>query len=123
MKTLSLLEGDLTPQARAVLRAFADAQTRAPAFLVSAGVFPELSESGAEKLQDIVCELAERHFDQKRVHRALRTSLDRGCRSTEARDQIENPISALLESEATAAYLFGLAAGLSLASAGEWLTT
>ena len=120
MKTPGL-DGDLTPQARAVLRAFTDAQTRAAGFILSTGVFPEVSESGDEKLHSIIRDLAARHLDQRKADRALRTALTRGCRALESRDPIESALNALLASETTAAYVFGLAAGLSLATAGEWL--
>jgi hypothetical protein len=116
VKILPGLNGDLTPQARAVLRAFADAQTRAAGFVLSSGVFPEVSESGDERLLGIVRDLASRYLGQKRRERALRASLSRGARSTKARDRIEADLNALLASETTAAYVFGLAAGLSLTS-------
>lgn len=117
------MNGDITPQARAVLRAFTDAQTRAAGFLLSTGVFPEVSEPGSERLHTIVRELAARHLDQRRADRALRTALSRGCRALEARDQIEGALSALLSSETKAAYLFGLAAGLQLGSIADTLKT
>src|SRR3954471_6860311 len=124
MKVPPGMDGDLTPQAQAVLRAFADAQTRAAGFLLSTGVFPEVSESGSEKLHTVVRELAgrppdpgrggagvagaaARHLDQGRADRALRAALTRGCRALEARDQIEGALHALLSSETKAAYVFG----------------
>ena len=119
MKILSGLNGDLTPQARAVLRAFTDAQTRATGFLLSTGVFPEVSESGSEKLHTIVRDLASRHLNQKRLERTLRGALKRGVASARSRDRVEAALNALLDSETTAAYVFGLAAGLSLASFGD----
>jgi hypothetical protein len=121
MKVPPGMDGDLTPQAQAVLRAFADAQTRAAGFLLSTGVFPEVSESGSEKLHTVVRELAARHLDQGRADRALRAALTRGCRALEARDQIEGALHALLSSETKAAYVFGLAAGLQLGSLAETL--
>jgi hypothetical protein len=121
MKVPPGMDGDLTPQARAVLRAFTDAQTRAAGFLLSTGVFPEISESGSEKLSSIVHDLAARHLDQRRADRALRTALNRACRALETRDQIEGPLNALLSAETKAAYLFGLAAGLQLGSLADTL--
>jgi hypothetical protein len=121
MKVPPGMDGDLTPQARAVLRAFTDAQSRARGFLLSSGVFPDVSESGSEKLHSLIRDLAARHLDQKKADRALRSALTRGCRALESRDPIESALNSLLASETTAAYVFGLAAGLSLASAGEWL--
>ncbi len=121
MKILPGLDRDLSPEGRAVMRAFGDAQTRAAGFLMSAGIFPEVSESSSDKLHSAVRDIAARHLDQRRLDRVLRAALQRGARSAESRDQIESALNALLDSEATAAYLFGLAAGLSLASAGDWL--
>ena len=121
MNILSSLDGELTPQGRAVVRAFTDARTRAATFLLSCGVFPEVSESGSERFHRIVRDLAARHLDQKGLDRALRLSLQRGARSPESRDEIEAALTAILASEAKAAYVFGLAAGLSLASASDWL--
>jgi hypothetical protein len=121
MKVPPGMDGDLTPQARAVLRAFADAKTRAAGFLLSTGVFPEVSESGSEKLHTIVRDLAARHLDQRRADRALRVALNRACSALETRDQIEGPLNALLSAETKAAYLFGLAAGLQLGSIADTL--
>ena len=119
MKILPGLDVDLTPQARAVLRAFTDAQTRATGFLLSTGVFPEVSESGSEKLHTIVRDLASRHLNQKQLERTLRAALKRGVAAGQSRDRVEAALNALLDSETTAAYVFGLAAGLSLASFGD----
>jgi hypothetical protein len=121
MKNLPGLDGELTPQARAVMRAFSDAQTRAAGFILSSGVFPEVNESSSERLLNVIRGLASRHLDQKRLDRALRSALSRCARSPEARDTIEAALNALLATETTAAYVFGLAAGLSLASLGESL--
>jgi hypothetical protein len=115
------LDADLTPAARAVMRAFADAQTRAVPFLLRSGVFPEVSESGSDGLLNIIRDLASRHLNQKSRARELRMSLARHSRSREGRDQIEGALNALLANETTAAYLFGLAAGLSLTSLGDSL--
>jgi hypothetical protein len=121
MKNVPGLDGNLTPQARAVMRAFSDAQTRAGGFLLTTGVFPEVSEAGGERLLNIIRGLASRHLDQKQADRALRAALSHGARSSESRDEIESSLNALLATEATAAYVFGLAAGLTLASIGDEL--
>ena len=102
-----------------MLRAFTDAQTRATGFLLSTGVFPEVSESGSEKLHTIVRDLASRHLNQKQLERTLRAALKRGVAAGQSRDRVEAALNALLDSETTAAYVFGLAAGLSLASFGD----
>jgi len=119
MKILPGMDGNLTPQARAVLRAFTEAQASATGFLLSTGVFPEISESSTEKLHRIVRDLAGRHFNQKRIERRLRTSIQSCISSPKSRDQVEAALNALLDSEGIAAYVFGLAAGLSLASFGD----
>ncbi len=119
MKIPPGLNGDLTPQARAVLRAFSDAQASAAAFLLTSGIFPEVSESSSEKLHSIIRDLAATHLNQKRLDRTLRNSLQSCTRTTEARDQVEAAVNALLASETTAAYVFGLAAGLSLTSLAD----
>ena len=121
MKVLPGMDGDLTPQARAVLRAFTEAQTSAVGFLISTGVFPEISESSTEKLHHIVRDLAGRHLNQKTLERRLRTAIQRCIASPKSRDQVEAALNALLDSETIAAYVFGLAAGLSLASMGDVL--
>ena len=120
MKTLPGMDGDLTPRARAVLRAFTDARASAAGFLLSTGVFPEISESSTEKLHRIVRDLAGRHLNQKQIERRLRASIQ-GCIPPRSRDQVEAALNALLDSETIAAYVFGLAAGLSLASLDDEL--
>jgi hypothetical protein len=121
MKMLPGMDGDLTPQARAVLRAFTEARASATGFLLSTGVFPEISESGSEKLHRIVRDLAGRHFNQKRIERRLRASIQACISSPRSRDQVEAALNALLDSETIAAYVFGLAAGLSVASLDDAL--
>ena len=121
MKILPGVDGELTPQARAVLRAFTEAQTLATGFVLSTGVFPEISESGTEKFHRIVRDLAERHFNQKRIERRLRASIQACIASPKSRDQVEAALNALLDSETIAAYVFGLAAGLSLTSLDDTL--
>ena len=115
------MDGDLTPQARAVLRAFTEAQARAAGFLISTGVFPEVSESGSERLHTIVRELAARHLNQTKNGRALDAALTKNCPALDARDDIEGAFNALLSAETKAAYVFGLAAGLALGSMAETL--
>ena len=121
MKVLPGMNGDLTPQARAVLRAFTEAQSSAVGFLISTGVFPEISESSTEKLHRIVRDLAGRHLNQKTLERRLRAAIQGSIASPKSRDQVEGALNALLDSEAIAAYVFGLAAGLSLASLDDAL--
>jgi hypothetical protein len=121
MKMLPGMDGDLTPQARAVLRAFTEAQASAIGFLLSTGVFPEISESSTERLHRIVRDLAGRHFNQKRIERKLRAAIQGCIASPRSRDQVESALNALLDSEAIAAYIFGLAAGLSLTSLDDHL--
>lgn len=121
MKKIAGLDRALSPQARAVLRAFDDAQGRAIGFLLSSGAFPEVTEAGSEKLHDIVHALANRHFDRRRLDRALRSSLRRATGSAESVDRVEAALTAILATETKAAYVFGLAAGLGLGSLGDSL--
>ncbi len=112
----------MTPQARAVMRAFRLAKFSASGFVVSCGIFPEISESATDRLHGIVNDLAERRLGKRRHWRDLQRLLDRVVskpRGGQARghlDRIEAHLTALLASEATAAYLFGLAVGLAIRS-------
>jgi hypothetical protein len=115
------LNGSLTPQAHAVVRAFVEARRKATGFLLACGVFPEVNESCSERLHGIVHDLASDHLDRKRHARALRAALRQSVRSAESRDLIDQQLTALLASEATAAYIFGLAAGLHVGSLGKRL--
>ncbi len=115
--------GSLNARARAVVKAFIDARRRAPAFLLSCGVFPEVSEPGTEKLHDIVHELSLRHLNGRHCDAALRKALHRCGTSTEARDRLEQELNALLTAETTAAYVFGLAAGLSVRTLEDTLNS
>jgi hypothetical protein len=108
------LNGSLNARARSVVKAFMDARRRAPAFLLACGVFPEVSEPGSDKLHSIVHELSRRHLNGRRHDSALRAALRRCEASAEVRDRLEQDLNALLTAETTAAYVFGLAAGLSV---------
>jgi hypothetical protein len=108
------LNGSLNARARSVVKAFVDARRRAPAFLLACGVFPEVSEPGSDKLHHIVHELSLRHLNGRRHERALRAAFARCGTSAETRDRLEQELNALLTAETTAAYVFGLAAGLSV---------
>jgi len=116
------LNGNLNARARSVLKAFTDARRRAPAFLLAHGVFPEVSEPGSDTLHTIVHELSLRHLNGRRHDRALRTALRRGA-SAEARDKVEQELNALLTAEITAAYVFGLAAGLGVRKLDDTLSS
>jgi hypothetical protein len=125
------LAGGLTPQARAVMRAFREARHSAPGFVLSCGVLPEVSESASDRLHGIVHALAERRLGKRRHMRDLQRSIRRlASRSKaatttrtglEAIDQIDTQLTALLALEATAAYLFGLSVGLAIRSLPERL--
>ena len=117
------LNGSLNARARAVVKAFVDARRRAPGFLLSCGVFPEVSEPGSDKLHNIVHELSLRHLNGLRHDRALRKALRRCGNSAETRDRLEQELNALLTAEITAAYVFGLAAGLSVPQLGDTLNS
>jgi hypothetical protein len=104
----------LTPRARNVLRAFNEARRAAPGFLLSSGVLPELSELVTERLYRIVQGLAGERFARERHVLALRAALREVARSADAFDRVESEVAALTAAETTAAYLFGLAVGLSI---------
>jgi hypothetical protein len=114
----------LTPQARAVLRAFRDARHSAPGFVLSCGILPEVSESASDRLHGIVHALAEGHLGKRQRLKALQGILRRlapvNKAATKRRsgmdvvDEIESQLTALLALEATAAYVFGLSVGLAI---------
>jgi hypothetical protein len=115
------LGSGLSARANAVLRAFRDAKYSAPGYVISCGVFPEISESATDRLHSIVHDLADRRLGKRKqmkaLHAMLRSLAARGRdvgRRTEELDRIEAQLTALLASEATAAYLFGLSVGLAI---------
>ena len=110
----------LNPRARGVVRAFYEARGMAPGFLLSCGLFPEVSEPGTDRLHRIVHDLASRHLGRNGHARALRGSL-RSVSPAASRDRLEREFTALLASETTAAYIFGLAAGLGIGSLQDCL--
>jgi hypothetical protein len=109
-----LFGNNLPPRARAVVDAFLDARTSSTSFALACGLLPELSESCTESLHGHVHALSETHFDREPAVARLRATLrDRGL-SDEAIDEVEQAVTTLLAADATAAYLFGLAAGIGL---------
>lgn len=113
----------LPPRAKAVMRAFRAAQFSAPGFVVSCGVFPEVSESASDRLHSIVHALADRHLGKRQQMRALKKWLRQLAQAgpapplrAEIVDRIESQLTALLAVEATAAYVFGLSVGLAVRS-------
>lgn len=108
----------LSAEARAVMKVFERAKYSAPGFLISCGIFPEISEAATDRLHSIVHDLAE-SLGKKRQMRELQRllqALAAGSQNGEALDQIDTRLTAVLAAEATAAYLFGLAAGLAIRS-------
>lgn len=103
----------LTPRGRAVLRAFRKARQAAPGFVISCGVLPEISESASERLHSIVRDVAE-HLDGQRHFKAVQQELRREGASASEIDRSERNLTALINAETTAAYVFGLAVGLAL---------
>ena len=108
------LNPGLTQRARSVVRAFMEARNVAPGFVLSCGVLPEVSESVTERLHRVIHYLAGHRFERRRHARALHAALRKVAASDEAFDRIETRLTALVETETTSAYLFGLAVGLSL---------
>ena len=119
----------LSPQAKAVMRAFRLAKFSAPGFVLSCGVFPEISESASDRLHSIVHNVAVRQLQkdrhlralQKRVHQLAAKANGHKPGSADLIDRADTHLTALLASEATAAYLFGLAVGLAIRSLPERL--
>lgn len=111
----------LTPRGRAVLRAFREARLAATGFVVSCGVLPEVSESASDRLHSIVRDVAE-HLGGRRHLTAVQHRLRRGLASAAEIDREERALTALLNTESTAAYLFGLSVGLAIHGLPERLS-
>lgn len=109
----------LTPRARAVMQAFMKARSFAPGFLLSCGVLPEVSESVTERLHRVIHQLAGEQFNRGRHVRALRVAVGQIAQSPDAVDRIETQLTEVVAAETTAAYLFGLAVGLTLGALPE----
>jgi hypothetical protein len=103
-----------TVRARNVLRAFTEARHLAPGFLLSCGVLPEVSESVTERLHRVIQYLANGRFSRERHALALHTALRRATGSDVALDRVETQLAAVNAADSTAAYLFGVAVGLSI---------
>lgn len=115
----------LMAPARAVMRAFRSAKYAAPQFMSSCGIFPEVSESASDHLHPIVHDLAVKELDQDRHLRALQRRLRQLARTAgklnrrDLLDDVNAELTAVLASQATAAYLFGLSVGLTVRSLPE----
>ena len=112
----------LTPRGRAVVRAFRAARQFAPGFIVSCGVLPEVSESASERMHDIVRQVAEQNLGGRRHLHLFRQRSHRARNAVQASDSLERDLTAFIEAESTAAYLFGLAVGLAVHALPERLT-
>ena len=119
----------LSAPGKAVMRAFRLAKFSAPPFMSTCGIFPEVSEQASDRLHSIVNDVATRRLNKARLIRSLQRKLDRlaasattrGKRSKELVDGIGSDLTALLASEATAAYLFGLSVGMTVRTLPERL--
>lgn len=119
----------LSPQAKAVMRAFRLAKFSAPGFVLSCGVFPEVSESASDRLHSIVHEVATRQLQKDRHLKAMQKKIKQLAAAANGHkpgpadlvDRADTHLTALLAAEATAAYLFGLAVGLAVRSLPERL--
>lgn len=116
----------LTAPARAVMQAFRLAKFSAPPFMSACGVFPEVSESASDRLHAIVNEVATRRLNKGRHIRALQNRVQKlaaaarpAKRSRTLVERINSDLTALLASEATAAYLFGLSVGMTVRTLPE----
>ena len=117
-----LLGGDLPPRGRAVVEAFLAARRASTGFLLSCGLLPEVSEACTEGLHDHVHALAEAHLGRARAVEDVRAALQRGGLRGDTLDEAQHAVTALVTTDTTAAYLFGLAAGLGLGSLDRRLT-
>ena len=112
----ALLGQHLAPRARAVVDALLDARKSAVGFLLSCGLLPEVSESCSESLHDHVHALSTRHLERERLLGELRRTLQKRGADAAALEDIDHALTSLLAADATAAYVFGLAAGMALGS-------
>jgi hypothetical protein len=110
------------------MKAFRSAKSTAPQFMSTCGIFPEVSESASDRLHDIVNSLAMRQLNKGRHLRALHrrieklTSAGKGKQSAaEIADGFNTDLTAVLASEAIAAYLFGLSVGMTVRTLPERL--
>ena len=118
------LAAGLSPRAKAVLEAFHLAKFSAPGFVLSCGIFPEVSESASDRLHSIVHEVATRKLKktaatralQRRVQQLASAGAKRKLSRADIVDNLDNDLTAVLAAEATAAYLFGLSVGLAVRS-------
>jgi hypothetical protein len=116
MNTLQAHFTDLPARGRAVVDALAEARAASTGFLLSCGLLPEVNEACTEGLHDRVHTLSERHFERARLVDELRGALSGRGLVDDAVEQITHLVTSLLSADTTAAYLFGLAAGLGLTS-------
>jgi hypothetical protein len=127
-KRLRKVGRSMSAPGQAVMRAFRLAKFSAPPFMSTCGIFPEVSEQASDRLHTIVNDVATRRLNKGRIVRALQRKLQRlaasassGPRSKELVDGIGSDVTALLASEATAAYLFGLSVGMTVRTLPERL--
>src|SRR5687768_10879775 len=111
----------LSARGRAVMSAFRLARFSTPPFLLACGVFPEVSESASDRLHAIVDDVATRRLNKARHVRALQQKLrklatpaNRRHQRNDLVEQITNDLTAVLDAEATAAYLFGISVGMTV---------
>jgi hypothetical protein len=115
------LEASLTPRGRAVMRAFGKARQAAPGFVISCGVLPEVSEAASDRLHNIIREVAEQLNGQRPLG-AIQRRLRNSAASAREIDRSERDLTALIGTETTAAYLFGLSVGLAIHALPDKLT-
>ncbi len=112
----ALFRNDLTPRGRAVVDALADARAASTGFVLTCGLLPEVNEACTEGLHDHVHALSEKYFQREAAVADLVGALsERGLDDTDV-EYIAQLVTSIVTADATAAYLFGLAAGLGLGS-------
>jgi hypothetical protein len=112
----ALFTNDLTPRGRAVVDALADARAASTGFVLTCGLLPEVNEACTEGLHDQVHVLSEKYFQRNAAVADLLGALtERRLDDTDV-EYIAQLVTSIVTADATAAYLFGLAAGMGLGS-------
>jgi hypothetical protein len=99
-----------------VVDALADARAASTGFVLTCGLLPEVNEACTEGLHDQVHALSEKYFQRKAAVADLVGALtERRLDDTDI-EYIAQLVTSIVTADATAAYLFGLAAGMGLGS-------
>ena len=111
----------LTPQGRAVMRAFGKARQAAPGFVISCGVLPEVSEAASERLHNIIRQVAEQLNGQRPLGAIQRRLRNSAASAREIRSQRARSDSAHRRRN-DGGVPFGLSVGLAIHALPDKLT-